>query len=85
MDVRVLRFPGSFERAKREDGVNLLKAIAFYVTPKVGIDVKLFKAVVASACGQMSRLSKLCRLSVPHPHTDSDVKACNMDSSNTQC
>jgi len=65
----------SVERAKREDGVNLLKGIAFYATPKVEIDVKLLKAVVASAGGQVSRLSKLCRLSVPHPHTDSDVKA----------
>jgi len=76
MDVCALDFPGSFERAKREDGANLLKGIAFYVTPEVEIDVKLIKAVVASAGGQVSRLSKLCRLSVPHPHTDSDVKAC---------
>jgi len=65
------------ERAKREDEVNLLKGIAFYVTPKVEIDVRLLKAVVASAGGQVSFfISKLCRLSVPHPHKDSDVKGC---------
>ena len=30
-----LSVPGSFERAKREDGANLLKGIAFYVITKI--------------------------------------------------
>jgi len=74
----------SLERAKRDDGgANLLKGMTFYVTPKVEIDVKLLKAVVTSAGGQVSCLSKLRRRSASHhPHTGSDVKA---DGSNTQC
>jgi len=73
----------SLERAKREDGVNLPKGIAFYVTSKAEIYVqRLLKAVVAPAGGQLSCLSKLCRSSISHPHTDPDIEA---DSSNTQC
>jgi hypothetical protein len=58
----------SLERAKREDcGENLLKGMVFYITPKVDIDLKLLKVVVASAGGQVSCLSKLCRLNAFHP------------------
>lgn len=47
----------SLERAKREDGgEGLLKGMTFYVTPKVEIDLKLLKAVIASAGGQVRRI-----------------------------
>lgn len=48
------KLSASLERAKREDGgEGLLKGMTFYVTPKVEIDLKLLKAVITSAGGQV--------------------------------
>ncbi|KAG0699519.1 hypothetical protein DFH29DRAFT_1070645 [Suillus ampliporus] len=53
----------SLVRAKREDGgENLLKGMSFYVTPKVDIDLKLLKAVVASAGGQIQTVKPTVRI-----------------------
>ncbi|KAG1736678.1 BRCT domain-containing protein, partial [Suillus paluster] len=53
----------SLERAKREDcGEGLLKGMSFYVTPKVDIDLKLLKAVVASAGGQIQTAKPTVRI-----------------------
>ncbi|KAG1847384.1 hypothetical protein F4604DRAFT_1594505 [Suillus subluteus] len=53
----------SLERAKREDaGDSLLKGMTFYVTPKVEIDLKLLKAVIASAGGQVQTSKPTTRI-----------------------
>ncbi|KAG1886464.1 hypothetical protein F4604DRAFT_2043514 [Suillus subluteus] len=53
----------SLERAKREDaGDSLLKGMSFYVTPKVEIDLKLLKAVIASAGGQVQTSKPTTRI-----------------------
>ncbi|KAG2126475.1 hypothetical protein BD769DRAFT_1357854 [Suillus cothurnatus] len=53
----------SLERAKREDGGDsLLKGMTFYVTPKVEIDLKLLKAVIASAGGQVQTSKPTARI-----------------------
>lgn len=53
----------SLERAKREDGGDsLLKGMSFYVTPKVEIDLKLLKAVIASAGGQVQTSKPTTRI-----------------------
>ncbi|KAG2065402.1 hypothetical protein BDR04DRAFT_1145402 [Suillus decipiens] len=53
----------SLERAKREDrGDGLLKGMTFYVTPKVEIDLKLLKAVIASAGGQVQTSKPTARI-----------------------
>ncbi|KAG1896173.1 uncharacterized protein F5891DRAFT_1055500 [Suillus fuscotomentosus] len=53
----------SLERAKREDGgEGLLKGMTFYVTPKVEIDLKLLKAVIASAGGQVQTSKPTTRI-----------------------
>ncbi|KAJ8584970.1 BRCT domain-containing protein, partial [Rhizopogon salebrosus TDB-379] len=53
----------SLERAKREDcGENLLKGMVFYITPKVDIDLKLLKVVVASAGGQVQMSKPTVRI-----------------------
>ncbi|KAG2357386.1 hypothetical protein BDR07DRAFT_1363282 [Suillus spraguei] len=53
----------SLERAKREDrGDSLLKGMTFYVTPKVEIDLKLLKAVIASAGGQVQTSKPTARI-----------------------
>jgi len=54
------KLSASLERAKRADGgAHLLKGTTFIVTPNIEIEVKLLKAVVASAGGQVSCLSEL--------------------------
>ncbi|OAX40254.1 hypothetical protein K503DRAFT_714884 [Rhizopogon vinicolor AM-OR11-026] len=53
----------SLARAKHEDGgANLLKGMTFYVTPKVEIDMKLLKAVVTSAGGQVQTSKPTVRI-----------------------
>ncbi|KAG2130893.1 hypothetical protein DEU56DRAFT_740363 [Suillus clintonianus] len=53
----------SLERAKREDGgEGLFKGMTFYVTPKVEIDLKLLKAVITSAGGQVQTSKPTARI-----------------------
>ncbi|KAG1786369.1 uncharacterized protein HD556DRAFT_1248380 [Suillus plorans] len=57
------KLSASLERAKREDGgEGLLKGMTFYVTPKVEIDLKLLKAVIASAGGQVQTSKPTTRI-----------------------
>ncbi|KAG1727036.1 hypothetical protein EDB19DRAFT_1643230 [Suillus lakei] len=57
------KLSASLERAKREDGgEGLLKGMSFYVTPKVEIDLKLLKAVIASAGGQVQTSKPTARI-----------------------
>ncbi|KAG1767131.1 hypothetical protein EDD22DRAFT_876793 [Suillus occidentalis] len=57
------KLSASLERAKREDGgEGLLKGMTFYVTPKVEIDLKLLKAVITSAGGQVQTSKPTVRI-----------------------
>ncbi|KAG2338757.1 hypothetical protein BDR05DRAFT_918059 [Suillus weaverae] len=57
------KLSASLERAKRQDGgEGLLKGMSFYVTPKVEIDLKLLKAVITSAGGQVQTSKPTARI-----------------------